>query len=104
MHRSVTVVALALLMCALSSIPATAEIARGPDDVWSDSMMRGSSGTWDPNDVKGRFDFRWVGAAYTAAGAIHLTVSFYAGYSENLAFANFKRNVVESRADNDEAK
>ena len=39
--------------------------------------VRGSSGVWYPNDVKGRFDFRWVGAAYTAAGAIHLSVSFY---------------------------
>lgn len=47
-------------------------------------MMRGSSGVWDPNDVDGRFDFRWVGAAYTAAGDIHLSVSFYDDFRPRL--------------------
>lgn len=75
---------LSLLLCALSYIPATAERAWNPDDVWSHPMMRVSSGVWDPNDVNGRFDFRWVGAAYTAAGDIHLSVSFYSDFRPRL--------------------
>lgn len=50
----------------------------------SDPITRGSSGVWDPNDVKGRFDLRWVGAAYTSTGEIHLSVSFYDGFDWRL--------------------
>lgn len=32
---------------------------------------------WDPDDVRGPFDLRWVGATYTASGDIRLTFSFY---------------------------
>ena len=35
---------------------------------------------WDPNDVTGRFDLRWIGATYTSSGEIHLSVSFYDGF------------------------
>ncbi len=39
-----------------------------------------ANGVWDANDVRGRFDLRWVGASYTSWGEIHLTVSFYDGF------------------------
>jgi hypothetical protein len=38
-------------------------------------------GVWDPNDVQGPFDLRWVGATHTSTGRIKLTVTFYAGFS-----------------------
>jgi hypothetical protein len=37
-------------------------------------------GDWDPNDVRGRYDFRWIGASYTPTGDITLTVVFYRGF------------------------
>ncbi len=43
-----------------------------------------ASSRWDPDDVEGRFDLRWIGAAYTARGEIHLSVSFYDGFDWRL--------------------
>ena len=40
-------------------------------------VTAGVSGVWDADDVTGRFDLRWVGAAYTSTGEIHLSVSFH---------------------------
>jgi hypothetical protein len=37
-------------------------------------------GDWDPPDVEGRYDFRWIGATYTRSGRVKLTVSFYPGF------------------------
>ena len=42
------------------------------------------NGVWDANDVRGRFDLRWVGASYTSSGEIHLSVSFYDGFDWRL--------------------
>lgn len=36
-----------------------------------------AAGDWDPDDVRGPFDLRWVGAAYTSSGNIRLTYTFY---------------------------
>ena len=46
----------------------------------SSLLTAGASGVWDPDDVTGRFDLRWVGATYTSTGEIHLTVSFHDGF------------------------
>jgi hypothetical protein len=48
---------------------------RGPD-----LSTRALSGVWDPDDVEGRFDIRWIGAAYTSTGEIHLSLSFYEAF------------------------
>jgi hypothetical protein len=34
-------------------------------------------GDWDPNDVSGPLDLRWIGGVYTPTGDIKLTLSFY---------------------------
>jgi hypothetical protein len=52
------------------------------------------SGVWDPNDVAGRFDLRWVGAAYTSEGEIHLSVSFYDGFERR----RLPRDPTDSRS------
>lgn len=44
------------------------------------TVAAGASGVWDPDDVTGRFDLRWVGAVYTSTGEIHLSVSFHDGF------------------------
>jgi hypothetical protein len=78
--RSVLVIALllggaAVLMPATSSaLPASQALDR------SGAVTAGANGVWDPDDVAGRFDLRWVGAAYTSTGEIHLSVSFHDGY------------------------
>ena len=48
------------------------------------SPALGADGDWDPDDVKGRFDVRWVGAATTASDEIHLGISFYRGFRPRL--------------------
>jgi hypothetical protein len=35
---------------------------------------------WDPDDVSGRFDLRWIGAIYRDEDTVSLTVSFYPGF------------------------
>jgi hypothetical protein len=35
---------------------------------------------WDPDDVEGPFDLRWVGATFTADGRFVLEISFYEGF------------------------
>lgn len=40
----------------------------------------GAVGDWDPADVEGRYDFRWVGATYTRSDRVKLTVVFYPGF------------------------
>jgi hypothetical protein len=62
MHRSVTVLTLALLICALSATPSTAESA------------------WDPDDVSGPLDVRWVGASFASPTQLNIIVSFYDGF------------------------
>ena len=62
MLRSAIVLTLGLLMCALSSIPATAESA------------------WDPDDVAGPLDVRWVGASFASPTELKIVVSFYDGF------------------------
>lgn len=49
---------------------------------WSmtSALPAGAVGDWDPDDVRGRFDLRWIGAGYTADGDIRLTASFYPGF------------------------
>jgi hypothetical protein len=42
--------------------------------------VRGASDVWDPDDMTGRFDLRWVGAAYTSNDEIHLSVAFHDGF------------------------
>jgi hypothetical protein len=39
-----------------------------------------AAGDWDPNDVRGGFDLRWIAATTTDTGRIRLTVSFYPGF------------------------
>jgi hypothetical protein len=46
----------------------------------SGAVLGGANGVWDPNDVTGRFDIKWIGAAYTSSGEIHLSVAFYDGF------------------------
>ena len=41
-------------------------------------------GVWDPNDVRGPYDLRWVGATNTSSGRVKLTVTFYAGFDPKL--------------------
>lgn len=40
-----------------------------------------AAGDWDPDDVEGPLDLRWVGAAFTASGDMRITVSFYDGFT-----------------------
>ncbi len=37
-------------------------------------------GIWDPNDVDGRLDIRWVGVRYKASGKARLTVVLYPSF------------------------
>jgi hypothetical protein len=41
-------------------------------------------GVWHRNDARGPYDLRWVGATYTGAGRIKLTVTFYPGFDAGL--------------------
>jgi len=61
----------------LSPTVASAEARVSPSIGEAGLTALASSGQWDPDDVEGRFDFRWVGAAYTSTGELHLSVSFY---------------------------
>jgi len=61
----------------LTSTRASADLRVSPSLGEAGSTEFVSSGQWDPDDVEGPFDFRWVGAAYTSTGKIHLSVSFY---------------------------
>jgi hypothetical protein len=42
-----------------------------------------AAGDWDPNDVPGHFDLRWVGARWLGGGRMLLTVSFYGGFDRH---------------------
>jgi hypothetical protein len=74
------VIALVLTVAAVltpttsTGLPASQSLNR------SGAVSAGASGVWDPDDVTGRFDLRWIGAAYTSTGAIHVSVSFYDGF------------------------
>jgi hypothetical protein len=78
--RRVLVIALVLSVAAIlipttsTGLPAAQALRH------SSAVSRGASGDWDPDDVTGRFDLRWVGAAYTSTGEIHLSFSFYDGF------------------------
>jgi hypothetical protein len=39
-----------------------------------------AASSWDPDDVRGPFDLRWVGAAFTGDRELRITVSFYEGF------------------------
>jgi len=39
-----------------------------------------AAGIWDPNDVRGRLDIRWIGVRYTQDGDAILTVTLYDGF------------------------
>ena len=39
-----------------------------------------AAGRWDPEDVTGPFDLRWVGADYTSSTSLAFIVSFYEGF------------------------
>jgi hypothetical protein len=71
------IVTTAVQVFVLTPMPASADVrvSRSVGEAGSTAFV--SSGVWDPDDVEGLFDFRWVGAAYTSTGKIHLTVSFY---------------------------
>jgi len=43
-----------------------------------------AAGDWDPDDVEGPLDLRWVGGSFTAAGNLRLTVSFYDGFTPSV--------------------
>jgi hypothetical protein len=75
--RRALVVALLLFVSAVL-IPATSSgLAASQPLSRSGAVNARASGVWDPDDVTGRFDLRWVGAAYTSTGEIHLSVSFH---------------------------
>jgi hypothetical protein len=44
------------------------------------ALPAGAASDWDPNDVRGRLDLRWVAATYTADHDIRLTVALYPGF------------------------
>jgi hypothetical protein len=67
-------VAAVLTPTASTGVPASQALNR------SGAVTAGASGVWDPDDVTGRFDLQWVGAAYTSSGEIHISVSFYDGF------------------------
>jgi hypothetical protein len=75
--QRVLIIALVLSVAAVltpttsTGLPASQALSR------SGAVTAGTSGVWDPDDVTGRFDLRWIGAAYTSTGEIHLSVSFY---------------------------
>lgn len=73
---------IALVLCvAAVLIPTTSTGVRASQAPgWSGVVLGGATGIWDPNDVTGRFDLRWIGATYTSSGEIHLSVSFYDGF------------------------
>jgi hypothetical protein len=71
------VVTTAVQVFVLTPTPASADLRVSPSLGEAGSTAFVSSGLWDPDDVEGLFDFRWVGAAYTSTGKIHLSVSFY---------------------------
>jgi hypothetical protein len=39
-----------------------------------------AAGPWDPDDVRGPFDLRWVGAGYMSSTSLAFFVSFYEGF------------------------
>jgi hypothetical protein len=43
-------------------------------------LQASAASIWDPEDARGPFDLRWIGAVFTSAGEIRLTVSFYEGF------------------------
>jgi hypothetical protein len=71
------VVTTAIQLFVLTPPAASADVRTSPAFGKAGSAALASNGQWDPDDVEGLFDFRWVGAAYTSAGKIHLSFSFY---------------------------
>lgn len=79
MRRALVIVS--IISVATVFIPTTGAGLPAPEGLGRPGRVaRADSGVWDPDDVTGRFDLRWVGATYTAAGEIHLSVSFYDGF------------------------
>lgn len=78
--RRVLVIALALSVAAVLIPTTSAGLTASQAFDRSGVVTAGASGVWDPDDVTGRFDLRWVGAAYTSTGEIHLSFSFYDGF------------------------
>jgi hypothetical protein len=77
MTRRVLVIALVIIVAAVL-IPANGTGVRASQvPRRTGVVLGGANGMWDPNDVTGRFDLRWIGASYTSSGEIHLSVSFY---------------------------
>ena len=62
MLRRVVIVALVALTSLAAPIPASA------------------AGDWDPDDVPGPFDIRWIGADFTSSTSMAFIVSFYEGF------------------------
>ena len=80
MTRRVLVIALVIIVAAVL-IPANAiGVGASPVPRRTGVVLGGANGVWDPNDVTGRFDLKWIGATYTSNGEIHLSVSFYDGF------------------------
>jgi hypothetical protein len=82
MRKTLRVLVIALLLgVAAVLIPATsAGLPASQALDRSGATIAGAGGVWDPDDVTGRFDLRWVGAAYTSTGELHLSVSFHDGF------------------------
>jgi hypothetical protein len=75
--RRVLVIALLLSVAAVLIAATSAGLPASQAFDGSGAITAGAGGVWDPDDVTGRFDLRWVGAAYTSTGEIHLSVAFH---------------------------
>ena len=78
--RRFPVIALVLSVAAVLIPTTSAGLTASQAFDRSGAVSAGASGVWDPDDVTGRFDLRWVGAAYTSTDEIHLSFSFYDGF------------------------
>ena len=75
--RRVLVIALLLSIAAVLIAATSAGLPASQTFDGSGAITAGAGGVWDPDDVTGRFDLRWLGAAYTSTGEIHLSVAFH---------------------------
>jgi hypothetical protein len=75
--RRIVVFALLLFVSAVLIPPTSTGLAASQAPNRLGAVNAHAIGVWDPDDVTGRLDLRWIGAAYTSTGEIHLSVSFH---------------------------
>ncbi len=73
--RSILLMVGMMVAISVGGVPAARALPATPTAV--------RSSAWDPNDVRGPLDLRWMGTVFTSTDGLRITVSFYDGFRVN---------------------